>query len=45
MEAEPAKQPAELKEGQPEQQGENPTASDRRAFEDPEDGDGKVEAA
>jgi|SRR5215469_1414456 len=39
--AEPAKFPAELNEGQPEKQGEN----DSRAFEDPEDGVGKVEAA
>ena len=38
MDAEPAKQPAELNEGQPDKQGENPASSDRRAFEDPEDG-------
>jgi len=42
--AEPAKQHAELNEGQHEKQGENPT-SDSRAFEDPEDGVGKDEAA
>ena len=43
--AEPAKFPAELNEGQPEKQGENDASSDSRAFEDPEDGVGKVEAA
>jgi hypothetical protein len=42
---EPAKRPAELNEGQPEKQGENPASSDSRAFQDPEDGVGKVEAA
>jgi len=45
MEAEPAKQPAELHERQPEKQGEKPASSDTRAFEDPEDGVGKEEAA
>ena len=45
MDAEPAKRPAELNEGQPEKQGENPASSDSRAFEDPEDGVGKAEAA
>ena len=32
MDAEPAKQPAELNEGQPDKQGENPASSDGRAF-------------
>ena len=45
MDAEVAKSPAEINEGQPEKQGENPASSDSRAFEDPEDGVGKVEAA
>ena len=36
MDAEPAKRPAELNEGQPEKQNENPASSDS-AFEDPED--------
>ena len=45
MAAEPAKQPAELNAGQPEKQGENSASSDSRAFEDPEDGVGKDEAA
>jgi hypothetical protein len=45
MDPELAKQPAELNEGQPEKQGENPASSDSRAFEDPEDGVGKDEAA
>lgn len=45
MAAEPAEQPAELNEGRPEKQGENPASSDSRAFEDPEDGVGKDEAA
>src|SRR5215472_6263055 len=45
MAAEPAKQPAELNTGQPQKQGENPASSDSRAFEDPEDGLGKDEAA
>ena len=45
MDAELAKRPAELNDGQPEKQGENPASSDRGAFEDPEDGVGKVEAA
>ena len=45
MDAEPAKQPAELNEGQPEKQGEKPASSDNRAFEDPEDGVGKSEIA
>jgi hypothetical protein len=44
MDAEPAKRPAELNEGQPEKQSENPASSDS-AFEDPEDGVGKDEAA
>jgi hypothetical protein len=43
--AEQAKRPAELNEGQPEKQGENSASSDSRPFEDPEDGVGKVEAA
>ena len=43
--AEPAARPAELNEGQPEKQGENPASSDSRAFENPEGGVGKVEAA
>jgi len=41
----PAKRPAELNEGQPEKRGENPASSDSRAFEDPQDGVGKDEAA
>ena len=41
MDPEPAKRPAEVNEGQPEKQGENPASSDGRAFEDPEDGVGK----
>jgi hypothetical protein len=41
MDAEPAEQPAELNEGRPERQGENPASSDSRAFVDV----GKVEAA
>jgi hypothetical protein len=45
MDPEPRKRPAELKEGRPEKQGENPASSDSRAFEDPEDGVGKDEAA
>jgi len=45
MAAEPAKQPAELNTGQPQKQSENPASSDSRAFEDPEDGLGKDEAA
>ena len=45
MDAEQAKQPAELNEGRPEKPGENPASSDSRAFEDPEDGVGKDEAA
>jgi hypothetical protein len=45
VDAEPAKRPAELNEGQPEKQGENPASSDSPAFEDPEDGVGKDEAA
>jgi hypothetical protein len=36
---------AEANEGQPEKQSENPTSSDSRASEDPEDGVGKDEAA
>jgi len=43
--AEPAKRPAELNEGQPEKQGENPASNDSSAFEDPQDGVGKDEAA
>jgi len=43
--AELAKSPAEVNEGHPEKQGENPASSDSRAFEDPEDGLGKDEAA
>jgi hypothetical protein len=42
VDAEPAKQPAELNEGQPEKQGKNPASSDSRAFEDPEDDVGKM---
>ena len=45
MDAEPAKRPAELNEGQPEKQGESPASTDSRAFEDPEDGVEKDEAA
>jgi len=45
MDAEPAKGPAALNEGQREKQDENPVSSDSRAFEDPEDGVEKVEAA
>jgi len=45
MDAEPAKRPAELNGGQPGKQGENPASSDSRAFQDPEDGVGQVEAA
>ena len=45
MDTEPAKRPAEVNEGQPEKQGDNPSSTDSRAFEDPEDGVGKVEAA
>ena len=45
MDAEPAKRPAELNEGQPEKQGENLASSDTRAFEEPEDDVGKDEAA
>jgi len=45
MDAGPAKRPAELNEGQPEKQGENPASSDSRAFEDSEDGVGKDKAA
>ena len=45
MDVEPTKRPAELNEGQPEKQGETPASSDRRAFEDPDDGVGKDEAA
>src|SRR6516162_3292227 len=44
MDAEPAKRPAELNEGQPETQGANPASSDS-AFEDPEDAFAKVGAA
>jgi len=44
MDAEPAKRPAELNEGQPEKQNENPASSDS-AFEDPEDAFAKVGAA
>jgi len=40
--AEPAKRPAELDQGQPEKPGENPASSDSRAFEDPEDGVGRL---
>jgi len=36
MDADPAKRPAELNDGQPEKPGEPPAS--RRAFEDPEDG-------
>ena len=43
--AELAQLPGEVNEGQPEKQGEHPASSDRRAFEDPEDGVGKDEAA
>jgi len=42
--AEPAKRPAELNEGQPQKQNENPASSDS-AFEDPEDAFAKVGAA
>jgi len=45
MDAEPAKRPAELNEGQPEKRGENLASSDSGAFEDPQDGVGKDEAA
>jgi hypothetical protein len=45
MDTEPAKRPADLNEGQPERQGENPASSESRACEDPEDGVGKVAAA
>jgi hypothetical protein len=43
--AELVQPPAELNEGQPEKQGENPVSSDSGAFEDPEDAVGKDEAA
>ena len=43
--AELAKSPAKVNQGQPEKQGENPASGDSRAFEDPEDGVGKNEAA
>ena len=45
MDAEPAKRPAELNEGQPEKQNENPASSDSPGFEDPEDAFAKVGAA
>lgn len=45
MDAEPAERPAELNEGQPEKQGENPASSDPSAFEGPEDAFAKVGAA
>jgi len=41
MDAELTKSPAELDQGQPEKQGENPAFTDTRAFEHPEDGVGK----
>ena len=44
MDAEPAKRPTELNEGQPEKQNENPASSDS-AFEDPEDVVERVEVA
>src|SRR5437667_2371710 len=43
--AEVAQSPAEVNEGQPEKQGENPASSDRSAFEGPEHGFAKVGAA
>ena len=43
--AELVQPPAEVNEGHPEKQGEDPTSTDTRAFEDPEDGVGKDEAA
>ena len=43
--AELANPPAEVNSGQADKQGENPGSSDTSAFEDPEDGVGKVEAA
>jgi len=45
MDAEPAKRPAELNEGQPAKQGENLASSDSPGFEDPEDAFAKVGAA
>ena len=45
MDAEPTKRPAELNEEQPEKRGENLASSDSGAFEDPQDGVGKDEAA
>jgi len=43
--AEVAQSSAEVNEGQPEKQGENPASSDRSAFEGPEHGFAKVGAA
>ena len=42
MDAELAKSPAELNEGQPEKHGENPASSGSGAFEDPENGVGRL---